>query len=214
MVFPFTMSRDLEEKSLEGMSIIVCVRWMLFAPLTLGFVALFAVALSAESARDTFYEHYFLPLVVAIYLSLIVRDVWLVRRVAISWEESRIRSLNIMKRLPTLLLILVPVFIFVKSPRSTGPIIEWISGMLWVFSILSVLFYLVYFTLLISLLRLPQPAAILGFLLALSSSISGANEQIKKANKTSLLTLEPPQVQAVMKTTTSTLCSILAPGQA
>lgn len=212
MIFPFSMSRDLEEKTLEGMSIVVCVRWMLFAPLTLGSVALLAVVFSDGSARDTFYGRYFLPLAVVIYLSLVMRDVWIVRRVAVSWEESRIRSLKIMKRLPILLLFLVPVFIFVKSPRSTSPILEWVYGMLWVFSFLSVLFYLVYFVLLASLLRLPRPAAIMGFLFALSSSVSGAKEQIKKADKTALLKADPPSVLAAMTATIPTSSRSLVPG--
>lgn len=176
------MNRHLQEKSLEGISIIVCVRWMLFAPVAVGIVVGISLALSRlypEPIPSTFDEHYFLPLLVVIYFSLVVRDVWLVRRAALSWEESRIRSLTIMRRLPLLLLFFVPVFLLVESPRSTGPVMEWISGMLWVFSCLSVLFYLVYFVLLFSILRLPKPAAIMGFLLALIASISGAKERIE-----------------------------------
>jgi hypothetical protein len=194
------MKRHLQEKSLEGISIIVCVRWMLFAPIAFVIVVGISIALSGlypEPKTNTFDEHWFLPLLVVIYLSLVVRDVWLVRRAALLWEESRIRSLTIMQRLPLLLLFLVPVYLFAESPQSTGPVIEWISGMLWVFSCLSVLFYLVYFTLLLSILRLPKPSAIIGFVLVLFASISGAKDRIK-AHKTSLLTPDPLRVQPFM----------------
>lgn len=179
------MKRHLQEKSLEGMSIIVCVRCMLFAPIAFGIVVGISASLSRlypEPVSQTFDEHYFLPLLIVIYFTLVVRDVWLVRRAAPSWEESRIRSLTIMQRLPLLLLVLVPVFLLFESPQSTGPVIKWISGMLWVFSFLSVLFYLVYFVLLLSICRLPKPSAIIGFLLALFAAGSGMKERIEEAN--------------------------------
>lgn len=180
------MKRHLQDKSLEGMSIILCVRWMLFAPLTLGIVVGISAALSRlypEPVFQTFDKHYFLPLLIVIYFSLVVRDVWIVRRAALSWEESRIRSLTIMQRLPLLLLVLVPVFFLSESPQSTGPLIKWTSGMLWVFSFLSVLFYLIYFVLLFSICRLPKPSAIMGFILALVAAGSGMKERIEEANK-------------------------------
>jgi len=166
MLLGFSIKRHLEEKSLEGIAIIVCVRWMLFAPLALGIVALISIALSAAhpgSTDNTFDDRYFFPLAITIYTLLVLRDVWLVRNSAKSWEENRIRSLKIMHRLPFLLLFLVPVFVIVEAPFSAGPIVEWISSMLWAFSCLSVLFYIVYFTLLLSIFRLPQWLAIFGF---------------------------------------------------
>lgn len=199
LVFPIT--RHLEEKSLEGLSIIVCLRWMLFAPLAFGIVVAISIAISAlhpQPRINTFDESLFLPIVVFFYFSLVVRDVWLVRKVAVLWEESRIRALKIMQRLPLVLLFLVPVYFFVESPQSVGPVIEWISGMLWVFSCLSVLFYLVYFTLLLSILRLPNLSAIIGFLLVLFASISGTKDQIKKSSRTSTLTPDSPRVQSIM----------------
>ena len=42
------MKRHLQEKSLEGMSIIVCVRWMLFAPIAFGIVVGISIALSGS----------------------------------------------------------------------------------------------------------------------------------------------------------------------
>ena len=55
--------------------------------------------------------------------------------------------------------------------------------MLWVFSFLSVFFYLVYFVLLLSICKLPKPSAIMGFLLALFATGSGIKERIEEANR-------------------------------
>jgi hypothetical protein len=180
------MKRHLEEKSLEGMSIILSVRWMLLAPIVFGVVVVADIAVSAlrpEFDTTPFYQRYLFPLMGVSLLALVVRDIWIVRRAALSWEDSRIRSLTVMRRLPVLLLFLVPVFIFADSPQSTGTVIEWISGMLWVFSFLSVIFYLVYFVLLLSICKLPKPSAIMGFLFALFATGSGFKERIEEANK-------------------------------
>jgi|GEM_PF-2187128 len=204
LVFPIT--RHLAEKSLEGMSIIVCVRWMLFVPMTFGvalLIHILFVLLDPELKANALVGQSFLQFFLVLYLTLLVRDVWLVRRTAVSWEESRIRSLEIMKRLPMVLLFLVPVFFLLESPQSAGPVIEWISGMLWVFSCLSVLFYLVYFTLLLSLIRLPRPSAIVGFILVLLASWNGAKQRIR-TDKASFLTPDPPRVQFVLRIQPST----------
>ena len=189
------MKRELEERSLEGISIIVCVRWMVFAPLTLAIVAVTSIALSTAQSGLTdnaINDRFFFPLAITIYAILIIRDVWLVRKAAVLWEEDRIRSLKIMQRLPLLILFLVPVFVIVEAPFSSGPIVEWISSMLWAFSFISVLFYTVYFTLLLSIPRLPQWMALFGFLLVLSSTITGFKDQIKKANKSEQATPRKP----------------------
>ena len=103
------MKRHLEEKSLEGMSIILSVRWMLLAPIVFGVVVVADIALSAlrpEFDTTTFYQRYLFPLIGVSLLALVVRDIWIVRRAALSWDESRIRSLTVMRRLPVLLLFL------------------------------------------------------------------------------------------------------------
>ena len=175
MLFIFPIGPHLEEKTLEGMSIIVCIRWMVFATLCVFLSVLIYLGLKEQSPRHAydFSNHYLIPFLACSYLTLIARDVWLVRRRAIAWDDYRIHSQTVMKRLPLLLVVLVPLFLLTEGLDQSLKAIEWAVDMLWVFSVFSMFFYAVYLVLLLSLLKLPKLPAILGVALAVANSIWG-----------------------------------------
>lgn len=127
---------------------------------------------SPDAAYD-FNARYLIPFLVSSYLLLVGRDIWLVRRRAIGWDEYRLHSQVVIKQLPLLLIVLVPLFLLTEGIDQSLKAIDWAVDMLWVFSVFSTFFYLVYFVLLFSLPKLPKLSSILGFALAIAGSIWG-----------------------------------------
>ena len=177
MLLVFPIGPHLQEKTLEGMSIIVFVRWMLFMPLCFLISAIAYLVLDeiAPNLAEHFKERYLMPLLICSYLVLVARDIWIVRQTTVRWGGHRVHSQTVMKRLPQLLVVLVPLFFFVERPSNANSAMVWASDMLWVFSVFSVFFYVVYFVLLLSILKVPKGPAMAGFALAIVASAWGWN---------------------------------------
>ena len=191
MLFVFPISPHLEEKSLEGISIIVCVRWMIFVPLCVFLNVTIYLGLKNHSpdAAYHFNGRYLIPFLAVSYLILVARDVWLVRRKAIGWDDHRIHSQTVMKRLPLLLVVFVPLFLLIDGPGQSAETMKWGVDMLWVFNVLAVFFYTVYFALLLAIPKLPKRPSIIGFALAIAASFWGWHRMKEEDTQTAAMSL-------------------------
>lgn len=174
MFFLFPLSAHLQRRTLEDIAVVVTVRWLLFLPLC--FIASAAVIWLVERAgyspalspKDA---SVWLFLAIALWVVLACNDVRRIRRDAKKWPEHRLQSTSSIKKLPYLLLILVPCYFLTEGGRSET--MRWAAEMLWVFDVLAAAFYVTYFLLLLSIFRLPRPASILGFVIAVVAGIHG-----------------------------------------
>ena len=168
MVCLFPIERNFSEQTLEGIALILFVRWLVFALVTLITSVIISIVLGnlGEIKGEEWWIALFALSFVAPYGALLFRDVLLVRRAAMHWPEKRIRSMGIISKLPWLVAFILPGYWLQKGLTDVSTTLDWASRMLLALNGLGLAVYLVYFVLLLSLGRFPSWMTLVAFVSA------------------------------------------------
>lgn len=180
-----SLSQRVKTETLESLAISATVRWMLAFGGCI-FLSFLVIGLPNEAYPDwkIFKDPtHILGGGLLVFLLFVIWDTFFIRRHLVNWDNERLHDIRIMGRLPLLLIFLVPLYYFLDQGGSLAENITWAADMLWVFSCLSVVFYITYLLLLLTVPRLPRLPALIGLTISISASIWGYKSKSKRESK-------------------------------